>query len=302
MTNNSIPVIEFDKVTKIYSRSDTPALVECSFKISTGDKIGFIGANGSGKSTILKLLMNYIRPEEGRILINGNENLEDVKKHIGYVSENQEGLESFTPRELFSSASKLSGFTKTQAENRINELLKFSDLTTVSNNLLESFSKGMLQRTFISLSILHNPNILLLDEPMSGLDPQGQIEVRSLLQKLNNYTVLYASHNLQEIEDFTAKVFFLQNGNIVKSLDLKNIEAEIYIIDLKTSAESLLENFNFLDLKIISSDSGITRIQFTGATNLFQKFIDNCKKKKLRILRIRSKSILEEYYSRYVRS
>jgi ABC-2 type transport system ATP-binding protein len=302
MYNNSIPVIEFEKVTKIYSQSDSPALVECSFKIFKGDKIGIIGANGSGKSTMLKLLMDYIKPEEGKILINGNGNLEEAKKHIGYVSENQEGMESFTPRELFLSASKFLGLAKRQAENRVNELLKFSDLEIVSNNLLEGFSKGMVQRTFISLSILHNPNILLLDEPMSGLDPQAQIEVRTLLQKLNDYTVLYASHNLQEIEDFTSKVFFIQNGSILKILDLKNLESEIYVIDLEPFSESLLNNINFLNPEIILRDSRVTRLQFSGTTYLFQKFIDTCKKKGIRIHRIRSKSILEKYYTQYVKS
>ena len=180
MANQEKTVIKVQNASKTYLHSGKPALLDVSLDIVDGERVGLVGSNGSGKTTLFRLLMNFIRPDLGTIAIKGHSNLEVARRFIGYVGESQSGLENFTPRELFESAAKMYGMNSQQSEERAKELLAFSGLGGVANDLIEGFSKGMAQRAFIGLGIVHEPDILLLDEPMSGLDQKAQDDVRVL--------------------------------------------------------------------------------------------------------------------------
>jgi ABC-2 type transport system ATP-binding protein len=296
------PFLEIQNLGKTYRFSKNPALENINLEINEGDKIGLIGSNGSGKTTLLRLIMNYIKPDQGEIIIKGQTNLENVHHFIGFVGESQEGLENFTPRELFSMAAKMHDMNKQQATNRANELLEFSGLQDVADNLIGSFSKGMAQRTFISSAIVHNPEILLLDEPMSGLDPQARIDVKNFLGKLANYTLIYASHNFEEIEEYTSTVIFLHQGKIVQQLSLNDTNKEIFLLEIDRNIKDFLNEFQHLDPKILDDKSENSKLQFRADTKDFQKFIEYCKTKNVKIVKIRSRSILEDAYQKYVKN
>ena len=300
MSIQTDPLISIQNVSKTYSHSNKPALENINLEILEGKNIGLIGSNGSGKTTLLRLIMNYIKPNQGNIIFRDQTNLEKAHQSIGFVGESQEGLENFTPRELFNMSAKMIGMDKEQANSRTTELLEFSGLNSVADNLIEGFSKGMAQRTLISLAILHNPSILLLDEPMSGLDYQAQKEIKDFLNKLTNHTLIYASHNLEEIEEFTSEIIFLHKGRIVKQLSLEKIHQEVFILEIDQRVKSLLEKFKHFNPEIINEGIDTVEIRILVDIKNFQDFVDYCKKENINIHRIRSRSILEDTYQKYI--
>lgn len=294
------PLISIQNISKTYSFSNKPALENIDLDIWEGENIGLIGSNGSGKTTLLRLIMNYIRADDGKIIIMGQTNLEKTHQFIGYVGESQEGLENFTPRELLEMSAKMYGMNKQQSYNRTKELLEFSGLTSVADDLIEGFSKGMIQRALIISAIVHSPAILLLDEPMSGLDLQAQKDVKDFLKKLTDYTLIYTSHNLEEIEEFSSKVIFLHRGKIVKQLSLSEIRQEIFGLEIDHNIKSSLKKFKHLQPQIKNEMLKTAELEIIANTKDFWEFIDYCKKEKITIHRIRSRSILEDTYKKYL--
>lgn len=294
-------MIKIENVSKTYSHSGKPALLDVSLNINEGDKVGLVGSNGSGKTTLLRLLMNFIKPDSGTIIIRNQSDLESTHNLIGYVGESQSGLENFTPNELFESAARMHGMNSRQAKNRAEELLEFSGLKPVANELIEGFSKGMAQRAFVGMAIVHDPEILLLDEPMSGLDQQAQNEVRNLLKKLADKTLIYASHNLEEIEEFTKSVIVMHEGRIVQRLQLAELDREIFLLEIDPGIKPLLSGFEHLHPCITGKSSPGIELQLTADSSNIQGFIDFCKKKSIHIHRIRSRSLLEDVYQKYIR-
>jgi ABC-2 type transport system ATP-binding protein len=296
----SMFAIEMNDVNKTYDRAAQPALSEVSLRISSGEKIGLIGANGSGKTTLLRLLMNFVLPDKGRIQIWGENNLEKARKYIGFVPERQEGMENFTPRELLHISAQMYGMKGVETKQRIDELLAFAELSKVADDLLSGFSKGMAQRVQICIALIHQPQILLLDEPMSGLDPGGQDDVRNLLFRLPNLTMLYASHNLEEIETFCSSVIIIHRGQIVQKLNLDEIQQEIFTMELHGLEMKLLDGFKELNPKILWRDADKVQLQMISDSDSIQKFIAVLNDRQVGIKRLRSRSVLEDYYHRYV--
>lgn len=293
-------LLKIERLKKTYKGTDKPALQEITFDIARGEQVGLIGSNGSGKTTLLRLLMNFILPDEGIIRINGKTNLELAHRHIGFIAESQIGLENFTPRELFKAAGRMYGMESLQSQERTDELLDFSGLKDVADELIEGFSKGMAQRTFIGIAIIHNPDILLLDEPMSGLDPQGQADVRELLRKLTDKTIIYTSHNLEEIEALTSSVIFLHQGRIVHRIMLNEMNREVFLLDIDSQIKPLLDSFRNLHPQIRAESGGKINLHLVADSKDFQKFLDFCQIRNVGIHRIRSRSQLEEIYYRYI--
>jgi ABC-type multidrug transport system ATPase subunit len=173
-------------------------------------------------------------------------------------------------------------------------------LSKVADDLLSGFSKGMAQRVQICLALIHQPQILLLDEPMSGLDPGGQEDVRNLLFRLPNLTMIYASHNLEEIETFCSSVIIIHRGLVMKRLNLDEIQQEIFTMELEGLEMKLLEDFKELNPKILSQDGNKVHLQMISDSDSIQKFIALLNDRKVGIKRLRSRSVLEDYYHRYV--
>lgn len=295
-------VIELKQVSKTYRLAEQPAVREITLSLSAGQRLGLIGANGSGKTTLMRLILNFVKPDEGLIRVMGMSDLEQARCYIGFVPERQEGLENFTPRELLQISARMHQLPPEETRKRMEELLEFAELDDVADQLIADFSKGMAQRVQICLALLHRPKILLLDEPMSGLDPGGQKDVREVLQKLDEISLVYASHQLSEIETFCDTVVILHRGQIKRQINLAEIRQEIFTMELPAAARPLVEKFFGESMQLLEHNAHTIKVQFTANSDMFQKFVAALDAQNIEIRRLRSSSILEELYHRYVLS
>ncbi len=301
MNNFPTSAIQVNNLTKIYPQETSPALNNVSFQINAHEKVGLIGANGSGKSTLFRLLLNILKPDQGYISIMGETDLEKTKKYLGFVGEYQEGLENFTPGEILSFSGKMSNLSKDMVSRRKKDLLAWAKLESCQNNLIAGFSKGMRQRLFLTAALVHQPQILLLDEPMSGLDPGSQNDFRKLVEGLESQTLLYASHQLSEVEDICRRVIIFRQGELIKDLNLDEFQEDIFIIESDSSILPLLEKFTDITLLQKSNRSGGLSIEISTTQKIFQIFFSTCQDKGVPIRRFKSKSILEDVYDKLVK-
>lgn len=218
-------VVEIDNLTKDYEvgfwlKKKVRALDGLTLGVNQGEIFGFLGANGAGKTTTLKLLMNLIFPTAGSARILGHD-IRDVSIHsrIGYLPENPYFYDYLTARELLDYCGQLFGFPKEERQARAKQLLSRVNLDEKRWDVqLRKFSKGMLQRVGLAQSLINDPEIVFLDEPMSGLDPVGRREVRDLIASLRQEgkTVFMCSHILSDIEVLCDRVAILKRGKLAQ--------------------------------------------------------------------------------------
>ena len=227
-------VIEIDRLTKEYEASflrkrKTRALDTLSLKVEKGQIFGFLGANGAGKTTTLKLLMRLIYPTSGTARILGRD-IGDISMHarIGYLPENPYFYDYLTAREFLSYCGQLFGQKHSTRASRTEALLTRVSLEKKSWDLqLRKFSKGMLQRVGLAQALINDPEIVFLDEPMSGLDPVGRREVRDLIASLRaeGKTVFMCSHILSDIEVLCDSVAILKSGRLAHAGSLDELRS-----------------------------------------------------------------------------
>ncbi len=215
--------IEIDDLTKDYEvgfwrKRKVRALDRLSLAVEEGEIFGFLGANGAGKSTTMKLLMRLIYPTHGRARILGRD-IADISMHasIGYLPEHPYFYDYLTARELLEYCAELFGYTRRDCRARAAEMLARVRLEEKSwDKQLRKFSKGMLQRVGLAQALVNDPSIVFLDEPMSGLDPIGRREVRDLIASLRTRgtTVFFCSHILADIEVLCDRAAILQRGTL----------------------------------------------------------------------------------------
>src|SRR5678816_240318 len=227
-----MPVIEINNLTKDYEvgffrKRKVRALDGLSLSIEGGQIFGFLGANGAGKTTTLKLLMRLIFPTGGSAQILGHD-IRDVSMHqrIGYLPENPYFYDYLTAREFLDYCAQLFGLDAAVRRKRAADLLARVRLDEKRwDTQLRKFSKGMLQRVGLAQSIINDPEIVFLDEPMSGLDPIGRREVRDLIASLRQTgkTVFMCSHILSDIEVLCDRVAILRGGRLTRSGRLQDL-------------------------------------------------------------------------------
>ena len=174
-----------------------------SFDVREGEIFGFVGPNGAGKTTTLKVLMGLIRATQGSAQILGNDVGEtEFRRHVGFLPENPYFYNYLTGREILHFYAKLSGVPASQRSERVETLLEWVGLSHAGDARLKTYSKGMLQRTGIAQALVHDPDVIFLDEPMSGLDPIGRVEIRNLILRLraDGKTVFMNTHILSDVE------------------------------------------------------------------------------------------------------
>jgi ABC-2 type transport system ATP-binding protein len=218
-------VVEITNLTKDYEvgfwrKRKVRALDDLSLSIDEGQIFGFLGANGAGKTTTLKLLMRLIFPTSGSARILGHD-IQDVAMHrrIGYLPENPYFYDYLTARELLEYCGELFGLSAEKRRKRAADLLRLVNLDEKHwNTQLRKFSKGMLQRVGLAQSLVNDPEIVFLDEPMSGLDPVGRREVRDLIASLRDQrkTIFMCSHILSDIEVLCDRVAILKRGRLAQ--------------------------------------------------------------------------------------
>jgi ABC-2 type transport system ATP-binding protein len=195
------------------------ALERLDLEIKRGQVFGFLGPNGAGKSTTMKILMNLIYPDTGFASIMGMDVRErDTRKHVGYLPENPYFYDYLSAEELLWFGGRTSGLTFSDIKNRTNELLEKVNLSSARKRYLRSYSKGMLQRAGLALALIHDPDVIILDEPMNGLDPIGRKMVGDLIVELKarGKTVFFSSHILTDIERFCDRAGIIIGGKLYR--------------------------------------------------------------------------------------
>jgi ABC-2 type transport system ATP-binding protein len=229
-------MLEVCQLTKRYGGI---AVVErVSFTIRPGEILGYLGPNGAGKSTTVKMIIGLIHPNAGRVLFHGRDvrqNLKEFQHRIGYVPEEPHLYPHLSGREYLQLAGRLRGLHRSALEPKMDELLRLFGLWDDRHAPLTSYSKGMRQKILLSASLLHDPELLILDEPFSGLDVNTALVLRSLIKALagRRKMVLYSSHVLEVVEKICDAVLILRKGQVVAHDSVANLR--------RLMAESSLE-------------------------------------------------------------
>jgi ABC-2 type transport system ATP-binding protein len=210
-------MIEADGLSKFYG--DFAACRDVTFSIRQGEVAAFLGPNGAGKSTTMKLLTGYLAPSEGEARIAGfnvaTERLEAVK-HLGYLPENGPLYPDMTPRSLLKFFGEARGMSRTQIDQRMDVVIDLCKLSTVVGKPIGKLSKGFRQRVGMAQVLLHEPDVLIMDEPTAGLDPNQIREVRDTIRRIGQTkTILLSTHILQEVEAMCNRVIFINEGRVV---------------------------------------------------------------------------------------
>lgn len=215
-----------DYVVGFWRKRPVRALNDLSLQVGLGESFGFLGPNGAGKTTTLKILMRLIYPTSGVARILGAP-LDDMhmRARIGYLPEQPYFYDYLTARELLLYCAKLFGMNKSEAQKRTGELLQRVGLVEAADKQLRKYSKGMLQRAGLAQALINDPEVLFLDEPMSGLDPLGRREVRDLIASLREQgkTVFFSSHVLSDVETLCDRVAIMNKGCLIESGKLSDI-------------------------------------------------------------------------------
>ena len=262
-------MIQVDNVSKIYkvknskNEKETIAINKISCKFNSGEITGLLGVNGAGKSTLLKMLSgnlvpSFIENTEGKILIDsvdlydnslkGNTSL--LKEKIGFVHEQPFLYEEETVKEVLTFATNICNQNKIEAKNNFEKILTQCNLTEVLNKKIKTLSKGYKQRLSFAVALSNNPEILLLDEPVSGLDPIQINEIRNLILSLKkNKTIILSTHLMQEIDALCDKIIILNKGKILA----QGTEEEICKLH---SCKNIEQAF----LKLVSNQNGVENV------------------------------------------
>ncbi len=229
-------ILEIQNLNKSFGKKKV--LTDVSFDIKQGEILGFIGPNGAGKTTTIKIILGLQKIDSGKILINGydiQKNFEKAIEKVGSIVENPDSYMYLTGMQNL----KLIANLYNVKQDKIDELVKTVGLENRINDKVSKYSLGMRQRLGIAIALVNTPNLLILDEPTNGLDPEGIKELRELLVKLakkQKIAILISSHNLAELESFCTNVCMIQNGKIVASESMEKVwQKKTYIVEVNTT-------------------------------------------------------------------
>lgn len=239
-----------ENISKSYGTQK--ALDNVSFTVKKGEIVGFLGPNGAGKSTLMKILTTYIAADEGKALINDNnvsENQKAVQQAVGYLPEHNPLYLDLYVREYLEFNADVYKVSK----SRIEEVIQLTGLSPESHKKIGQLSKGYRQRVGLASAMLHNPDVLILDEPTTGLDPNQLVEIRNVIKNVGkNKTVFLSTHIMQEVEAICDRVIIINNGKIVTDKKLDKLVSEVVeqIIEVEFDKEIQESLFSKLsDLK-----------------------------------------------------
>ncbi|HWJ25439.1 MAG TPA: ABC transporter ATP-binding protein [Flavisolibacter sp.] len=223
------PVISIKHLNKNYGSKKV--LNDINLDVYPGQVIGYIGPNGAGKSTTVKILCGLLTDYEGNVTIKGRDVKQDtleVKKVIGYIPEIAELYDVLTPEEYLNFTGSLYGLDEKLCHNRIQKMLQAFGLLPNINQRMDSFSKGMKQKVLIASGLLHNPDIIILDEPLSGLDANSVIIIKELISRLarDGKTIFYCSHMMDVVEKVSDRIILIDQGTIVADGSFESLKQE----------------------------------------------------------------------------
>lgn len=216
-------MIQFNEISKTFKYNfwdkKFKALDNVSFSINEGELVGFLGANGAGKTTLMKILMDFSRPDSGEVKFSkamGDTPLE-VRASIGYLPEKAYLYQHLTGREFLEYTGRLCGIQKNELQALIVSWAERMQIAHAIDRRIHGYSKGMQQRLGFISSLIHQPKVLILDEPLSGLDPIGRKDFKNILKELNNQgiTIFFSSHIVSDVEEICQNVVFIEKGRLI---------------------------------------------------------------------------------------
>jgi ABC-2 type transport system ATP-binding protein len=225
-------MIIFNEVTKIFNADlfgqKFKALDELSFEVEEGCITGYLGANGAGKTTSLKILMDFIRPTSGSVQYKDNVTFEKFKAMLGFLPERPFFYPHLTGREFCQYMGKLSQLTPSEISKQIDIWAPRFKIEFALDRRINTYSKGMLQRIGFLVTLLHNPELIVLDEPLSGLDPIGRKDLKDIILTVNGEgkSIFFSSHIVQDVQDICNKVIFIKDGKLVYQGSVDHIISE----------------------------------------------------------------------------
>ncbi len=235
--------IVVENITKTYGNQK--ALDAISFSIDSGQIVGFLGPNGAGKSTMMKIITTYTTQTDGIVHVNGHNVTTEpmlVKKSVGYLPEHNPLYLDMYVKEYIQFNASVHGITK----NRIEEVIEQVGLTPEAHKKISQLSKGYRQRVGLAVALLHDPEVLILDEPTTGLDPNQLVEIRNLIKEIGKTkTILFSTHIMQEVEAVCDRVIIINKGQIVidkKLNELKSDKEQVIEVEFDLRVEEQLLN------------------------------------------------------------
>src|SRR5512135_872664 len=219
-------MIKVEGLTKRYARN--VAVDNISFEVEKGQIVGFLGPNGAGKTTTMRMLTCFMPPTEGTAQVAGfdvTENPMEVKRRIGYLPESPPVYPEMEVIEYLDFVGRIKGVPKANLRSRIDEVMQKTAITDVRNKIIGKLSKGYRQRVGLAQAIIHNPDVLILDEPTAGLDPKQINETRDLIKSLaGDHTIILSTHILPEVSQTCEQVIIINKGKIVATDSVSNLQ------------------------------------------------------------------------------
>ncbi len=307
-------LLTFQDVSKNYSV--VQALDEVSFTIDKGEIFGYIGPNGAGKTTTLKIIVGLIRDFTGQYTINNMkmpENIRELHKFVGYLPQNPAFQEWRTVSHALLTFARLSGLARDSAEQKVNEVLNLLGVEEYRKKKISELSGGTIQKIGLAQALIHNPELLVLDEPLSGLDPLSRKNVKAILKDLSSkgVTVIFSSHILSDVQDIADKIAIINFGNLKTVASLNELEEKFRSsghinvrLDDSSFKKDMLKDLKYIK-DINNSDESLINISLVPGTEtstaihqIFEKLGDSgCK-----IMSITpAVPSLDDLYMKYVR-
>ncbi len=283
--------IKVEQLTKVYGNQK--ALNNVSFKVDKPEVVGFLGPNGAGKSTMMKILTTYLSATEGQAKVNGfdvNDNSKEVQQSVGYLPEhNPLYLDMYVKEYLLFNAQ----IYKVK-KSRIEEIVELTGLTAEAHKTIGQLSKGYRQRVGLANALLHNPDVLILDEPTTGLDPNPLVEIRNLIKTIGKEkTVFLSTHIMQEVEAMCDRVIIINKGEIVADKKLKALREgkdQIVVVEFDYRVEdAFLKNLPKVK-SVVNTHDFVYEITFASQEDMRSHVFDFAHDNELKILQLNQKN------------
>lgn len=283
--------IEVENISKVYGKQK--ALNHVSFKINKGEIVGFLGPNGAGKSTMMKILTTYIPATDGKAQVSNfdvSSNSKKVQKVVGYLPEHNPLYLEMYVREYLNFNAGVYQIPK----SRIEEVIELTGLSPEAHKKINQLSKGYRQRVGLANALLHNPEVLILDEPTTGLDPNQLVEIRQLIKSLGKEkTVLLSTHIMQEVEAICDRVIIINKGEIVadkKLNELRESKQQTVVVEFDYRVEEAFLKALPKVKSVLNTHDFIYEITFTTTEDMRSIVFDFAHDNKLKILQLNQKN------------
>jgi len=281
--------IVVENLTKRYGNQK--AVDNISFRVKTGEVLGFLGPNGAGKTTTMKAITTFLAPDEGTVRVGEfsiDENPEDVKKHIGYLPESNPLYEEMPVIDYLRFVAEIQGIEKDKIDDKIREVINTCGISAEKHKRIVELSKGYKQRVGLAQALIHDPEVLILDEPTTGLDPNQIIEIRELIKKIGKEkTVILSSHILAEVEATCDRIMIINKGKIVAdgtAADLRKKAQGKEILKVTVEDGDINEIFNALQnlettetVDIIDKSGNVFEVQSKNDVSSRRAIFNMCK-------------------------